>query len=293
MLLYECPEVFDKLDFAGVTKVIFELINNKSKIHAYCESIGLNMPKTYNYDDIIDNKEIEFPLIFKLNTKKINPDNNPIGKVRIVNNDIELQHLLSEISTSSISNEDIIIQAYVAGDNSHQFSFGGYFKDGVELAGIVVNQLRQYPQGISSFVVETSNKDIEKTIIKSVMSFVESLKYTGFLEMEFKIGNNQIFLMDINPRPWGWVSILEEKYKNFYKLFSGDDNIKLIKSNQIVMWKSPIRDIIGKIKNPLNSKKKIKVSKRYLAYDIYDKSDLMPSLAIFKVGIDKLVKKFR
>ena len=204
------------------------------------------------------------------------------------------------MTVCKISLDQVFAQTYISGDNSKQFSFGGYFSEGEEYAGIVVNQIRQYPQGISSFVKEIENKKIENRIRNLVTAFVDSLKYTGFLEMEFKMdAKNEItYLLDVNPRPWGWVSILGAKYKKFHLILSESKNNKLKNEDSKLSWANPIRDIVSIFKNQQNSRNKNdKFLRSYttnnIVLDIFDEKDFKPTLSIIKVGIMKILKRIR
>ncbi|MFW6029123.1 MAG: hypothetical protein ACOCRO_02595 [Halanaerobiales bacterium] len=296
-ILYEIPELFDKLDVIGADKEVLKLINNKEDIIIFCEKNGILTPKLYKYDEIMEGKKnIEFPLIFKLNYKQLNIIKNPIGKIKIINNRIELENIKRNIYNSNINKDNIVIQSYISGSNASQFSFGGYFKKGKELSGIVVNQIRQYPQGVSSLVIETDNKNIEKKIKQKANCLAKSFKYTGFMEIEFKVRDDKIYLLDINPRPWGWVSILGIKYKNFHHVFNHKKDKNISKNTNLVMWKSPIRELIGYSKNSQNVRdlKNIyreKYSKKDIAYDIYTRDDIKPLFAVLKVAMRKTINK--
>lgn len=296
LLLNNCPEVFEIINFVGVRKENYELINNKQKITELCTELGLRTPRNYSYQDLLNNK-VEFPIAFKLNTKEINSKKNPIGKLKIIKNEKELNNLEKDISISQIEKDKIVIQEYIEGNNNHQFSFGGYFINGVKKAGIVVNQIGQYPQGVSSLVLEAEEGEIKNKINESVIRFAGHLKYTGFLELEFKVSKELIYLMDINPRTWGWVSILAKKYPDFHNVLCINNKIPINKISELVMWKSPMRIFMGNLKNPLNEKKVAKRLKKYkksnIAYDLYDSRDPKPVFAILQVSAKKLKKKFR
>lgn len=299
ILTEEYPEVFNKIEFIGPDLDTYRLINNKDRILKYCKDLDFNIPKEFQFEEISLLKSEEFPIIIKWNSKQMDLPKNPIGKTKIINS-IEDFNLVKNLAIShKIDLKQLFGQTYISGDNSSQYSFGGYFYEGVELAGIVVNQIRQFPQGVSSFVKEIENKEIEKQIRNSVTRFAKSLKYTGFLEMEFKIDSKSgiLYLLDINPRPWGWVSILDKKYKNFYMILESQ-YIKLEKSNLVLSWANFARDIVSALKNPWNSKRENEsflnsYLSNNLVFDIFDKNDLKPTLSIPRTGIVKLVKKRR
>lgn len=302
LLTEECPEVFNNIKFIGPNLETYKLINNKDAIIKYCKELNINTPRTFEFKDIDKVSKNEFPLIIKWKTKEINPLSNPVGKTKLISNKKEFNILKNEVTACKcrISFNQLFAQSYVRGDNSNQFSFGGYFLGGEEKAGVVVNQIRQYPQGISSFVKETNDKTIEENIRVLVNSFVKSLKYTGFLEIEFKVDNKsgKIYLLDINPRPWGWVSILGAKYKGFHTLFLEHEPKKSEKKGYDLSWTNPIRDVISIFRNPYNSKNKDdrflhSYLSNNLVLDIFDKNDLKPTLSIIKIGVAKVLRRIR
>lgn len=296
LFLNDFPEIFKIIRFVGLSKENYELINNKQKITKVCTELGLRMPREYTYQDLVS-KNVAFPLAFKLNTKEINSEKNPIGKLKIVNSKRELNDLEENLNRSRFEISKIVVQEYIQGDNSQQFSFGGYFINGKEKAGIVVNQVGQYPQGVSSLVLEVEAGSVKDKIKGSALKFADYLKYTGFLEMEFKVYKETIYLMDINPRVWGWVSILGKKYPDFHNILGENNKIATNKTPQLVMWKSPIRVFLGKFKETSNEKIEKKDLVRYqksnIAYDLYNPNDLKPLIAMLKISLLKLKKKFR
>lgn len=297
MIIETCPELFDMLDFGDVGLDTLKVINSKRKMNDLCKRTGIVTPDMYEYSEITKGKNVELPLVFKLESKRIGAEADPIGKIQVVHDHCELSELIGQITVSTISKDDIIVQEYIGGTNASQFSFGGYFRNGIERAGIVVNQIRQYPQGVSSLVIETDDEDLEGELRRRTTDLAEALDYSGFLEVEFKVRNGQIYLMDVNPRPWGWVSILSKKFEPFNRLLV-DDSASVKKNENRLVWKSPIRDIVGYMKNPQNVKgwRKAftgKYSRKDIAYDIHDPKDIRPTCAIIRVGITKVQKGLR
>ncbi len=298
MILKNCSEIFDLLDFRKQDKDLFQIINSKSKVDELCKKFNFNTPRVYKYSNILKNKDVQFPLVFKMDSKQTSSKGNPIGKIKVVNNFEELQSLITSINSVGITDNEIVVQQFIEGDNRNQFSFGGYFNAGVEVAGIIVNQVRQYPQGVSSLVFETQDTKKIKVLRDNANNFAREINYSGFLEMEYKFSKtDQAYLMDINPRPWGWISILGVKYPKFHELLDADIPTEIFRNDDLCMWKSPLRNIVGYFKNNQNVKnlKSINFNKKYMkqnkAYDIYNTNDLRPSLAIFIIAIKKIFSK--
>ena len=107
--------------------------------------------------------------------------------------------------------------------------------------------------------------------------------------MEYKVDSitNTIYLLDVNPRPWGWVSVLGAVYPDFYKVLQGKAPQE---KRNIAVWKSPIRILIGK-KNKQNVEVSMPKGKLEKAYDIKSRQDLMPSIMIYLMAIRKILRR--
>lgn len=263
---------------------VLEMINNKSLINSYCKKGGIKIPYSCSYSQFVDNNKKKYPIVIKWNKKQLNNRHNPIGKIKICNNQEEFNEVDSIVGKLGINRDELFIQTYIRGNNNRQYSVGGVYKDGELLAGVTVLQARQYPQGISAEVLTIHNSISQKLMDLSI-SFAKEIHFSGFLEMEYKIDNysDEIYLLDVNPRPWGWVSILGKVFPDFYKVLQwGRPQLSPLP----VLWKSPIRRFLS-VKNRANVR--IEVVGKYLkAYDIYDKSDIIPSFAIFLIVLRKI-----
>ena len=66
-----------------------------------------------------------------------------------------------------------------------------------------------------------------------ITEYLNYHNYRGFIEFEFKVSiknEKLIYLMDINPRPWGWSSYLIENTLNWeHVLFEGENPKLFIK----------------------------------------------------------------
>ena len=264
------------------------LINDKNTINEYCHEHNVRIPETYSYDSFCKDKE--FPKIIKWVEKRIETAVNPIGKVRICRNESELDTINKLLEKSGIQNDELFVQTFIEGKNDCQYSVGGYYKNGSNLADVVVNQVKQYPQGVSAEVVTVFDPVCDR-LRRITRSFAEQLSYSGFLEIEYKIDSvtNDIYLLDVNPRPWGWISILGKVYPDFYRVLIGEAPSE---SNRTVVWKSPLRKVLGK-RNKQNCKLPAGIKKYEVAYDILDLHDIGPSFGFFLVAMKKIVRRIR
>lgn len=274
------------IDCSGVDFNTLEIINDKNTVNRYCQKHGVKIPESLPY--AIFKEKPFYPAIIKWVEKRIETAVNPIGKVEICRSEEEFEIINKTIRNSGIQESDLFVQAYIEGNNDCQFSVGGYYQSGKVLADVVVNQIKQFPQGISAEVI-TSKTSISARIKSISQSFASEINFSGFLEMEYKVDSNTniIYLLDINPRPWGWVSILGAVYPDFYKVLQG--KTPQTKRNMAI-WKSPMRILIGK-RNRLNVENAMREKGIEKAYDIKDRQDLKPSVMIYLMAIKKIFRR--
>lgn len=259
----------------------FRLVNNKAELDMALFSQSL-IPETYAYDDVPSKA---YPCIVKWAEKHVAINSAALSKIRIVDDRAELQELISGLEAEGFSGKDVVVQRYIAGNNALQYSYGGYYLNGKVLAGICVNQVRQYPQGISSCVVEATGQ-IADSVKLTAEKIASDLSFTGFLEVECKLDSTsgKPYVLDVNPRPWGWISILGKKYPKFYEVLIGNKPDPI--SDQVV-WKTLPRDYLA-FRNRQNVQ--LPTNQCVKCIDLFDRDDIRPMLSL---GITALRKRFR
>lgn len=275
-------------NFSGANITTLKLINNKEKINLFCSENKINIPETIDMDSFCSQNEKKFPVIIKWKEKRLESRSNPIGKFYMCATKEQFDKLLIKLNKSWVSLDMLLVQPFIEGNNNFQYSVGGFYKNGTPLAFTTVKQIRQYPQGISALVY-TVNDDISKKIEKIVFGLAKQFDFSGFLETEFKIDKDtgEIYLLDVNPRPWGWVSILGEIYPDFYRVLDDD---KPVQEKQKTVWISPVRKLLSR-SNPKNVDVDINFVEYKKAFDIYDKDDTLPNYMIYAMAIKKIIKR--
>ncbi|MBX9034077.1 hypothetical protein [Gordonibacter massiliensis (ex Traore et al. 2017)] len=258
----------------------FELINDKSRLGGRLSKIA-SVPESYSVDSIDPNA---FPCIVKWRQKHLDVKCEALPKVREIRSFSELKKLAGCLAREGFSVDDLIVQRLILGDNSFQCSYGGYYQDGKLLAGIAVDQVRQYPQGISAYVVESSNERGE-AVKDAAVNLACSLDFSGFLEVEFKFDSNtgELFILDVNPRPWGWISVLNAKYPQFHRVFLGEEPESIPEK---VAWRTLPRDLLAN-KNNMNARDVHSSEKTCL--DIWDAKDMRPFFGLGLTAIKKAI----
>src|SRR5258708_34206815 len=102
----------------------------------------------------------------------------------------------------------LMIQEVIPGGGESQFSYTALCKDGRPIASLTARRARQIPMdfGRASTFVETVD---DPTISATAVRLIETLQYTGIVEVEFKrdARDGKLKLLDVNPRVWGWHSL--------------------------------------------------------------------------------------
>lgn len=167
-------------------------------------SIAAQINTSFIKDEMLTDN-VSFPLAVK--PKESGQKNVPF-KFRKINSRTELETLYPILN-------HCILQPYLDEKEHVQVAVAGYF-DGLPTSLIAVEQKNHYPKGVSAYVIDKTGE--YKWLLSNVGNYLNSIDYKGFIEFEFKhnVITNKLYLMDINPRPWGW----------FYYYLDGLDNFE-------------------------------------------------------------------
>jgi D-aspartate ligase len=143
--------------------------------------------------------------------------------------------------------DEILVQELVPGDGRNQFSFAALASKGKPIATLVARRTRQYPMdfGRASTFVETIDAPL---VAELGTRIVETMGYTGLVEVEFKLDprSAELKLLDVNPRLWGWHTIGRRAGVDFslllWRLAQGDQ-ITPIVGRPGVRWMWPAGDV--------------------------------------------------
>ena len=181
---------------------------DKRRSHALADRVGVAHPRTCYPQDAEDLKRlaIDYPAILKPSVKD---GWNALIRAKAwkVRHRDELLLRYRE-AVSMVAPESIMVQEFIPGENANQYSYAALCRDGIPLASLVARRLRQYPVefGRSSSLVET----IDLPEVESAAGLLlRAMSFTGIVEVEFKRDprDGALKLLDINPRPWRWMSL--------------------------------------------------------------------------------------
>ena len=272
LLLESWPEAFDILDFRYPNNSLLLLFSDKEKVMDYCLSLGMRVPK----GELLSKADINaFPIAIKPLVKR---GVSRMGKITVIRDKQRLDNYKTQVLSLNENLSDYLVQPYIEGDNEFEYGYGGFFVNGTPIIDICFYQLRQYPQGVSCYTLEIENLEKRKEIILSVMPFIESTKYSGFLQFDIKEDKNTklLYVLDVNPRPWGSVSMLTSHLDPNGSLWEKK------KENILVQWRFPLKEILS-FKNRLNVPysliRNIKLGRHYInTVDLLDRKDMIPFL---------------
>lgn len=160
--------------------------------------------------------QLSFPIIAK-------PEESSAGNVpfkfKVIHNQQELSGIEEFV-------DFCILQPYLDRKNFNQLAVAGYF-DGSSGSLIAAKQYSQYPIGVSALVINFTSH--YQKLIQKVAAYLHEIDYKGFIEFEFKENKSDgvLYLMDINPRTWGWSNYYLEGIQNFPAVLENKESVQL------------------------------------------------------------------
>lgn len=293
IFLEEWIEIFLILNFETPSYELFRLVGNKKALVRYCSDLGMPFPNECRIDkNTCIDEQIDFPVAIK---PKIKRGVSPIAKITVVNSLEDLIQFLNSANKMGLATDDLVIQQYIPGDNRYEYGYGGFFRNGVAVVDVVFLQLRQYPQGVSCYTYEITNEKEIASIKQIAAPFLTATQYSGFLQFDIKKHENtgKFYVLDINPRPWGSVSMLEPKCHNSSLFCNG-----FVPEDVKVRWRFPFKEAFSfrnrknvpycDVSNVVDSN-----CDRRTVIDLYDSKDKRPFLMQVPIAVKKIVKKIK
>lgn len=169
---------------------------------------GVPVPETYNIGSVDDlaSLNLDFPVVLK---PAISAHLSTITKKKAYRaNDMQELANLYEMMATIIDPSEILVQELIPGRAENLFSFVGFFKEGMTVAGLSARRPRQHPMefGRASTFVETVNIPELETLATQLL---KGIAYSGLAEVEFMYDqkDERFELLEVNPRIWGWHTI--------------------------------------------------------------------------------------
>ena len=284
-ILRNHSELFEYLTFENPHQVYQKFVD-KNKAIQLCQQLNVNIPEEYEMTDI-ENTNISFPVVIKPLEKA-----STIGADKCMYiSDIEtLKNYVKRIESNHIDRSKLICQQCVQGDNRWEYGYGGFFKDGEPTVDICFYQFRQVPQGLCCYCREMTDNHLQHQIKALVEPILKATRYNGFMEFDIKQDefSKELFLLDINPRPWRSSDMLAAKIK-------GSTIFQPIISDKKIVWRYRYRELNSGInkKNVSYStcKELTKGYKTKSQQTLYDTKDIKPYIYQWKQDVGELFGK--
>lgn len=228
------PVIFNTLHFENQYST-YQQLADKASTESLCQRLGVRTPRDYDLSISLSEQSINYPVVVKPLVKM---ETIGLEKCKVVNSDYELELYLEKADWLGVEKKYLICQQYIPGDNRWEYGYGGYFQDGVPKVDIAFYQFRQAPQGLCCFAREVTDPISSSRVKEFVRPILEELRYNGFIEFDIKQCpySDQLYLLDINPRPWRSVDMLSAKLGN-----STVWNPEI--SDGSVQWRYPFREL--------------------------------------------------
>ena len=186
---------------------ILRFAHDKRLTQRLAADAGVPFPPTWEIgSDVVDAVDWRFPVIIKPAVRDA-PNKLVDDKAWRVDNREELAARCEE-ARALMPADQILVQELIPGDGQNQFSFAALVAEGRPIASLVARRTRQYPMdfGRASTFVESIDQPEVAALGTRVL---EAMNYSGLVEIEFKrdSSSDELKLLDINPRVWGWHTI--------------------------------------------------------------------------------------
>jgi len=280
LLLFENPGIMGKFKFIMADASVMKLFLRKKDYYCFCKREGIKYPEIFSTGtDAVESVNGEYPIFAKRDHSDEIVEKLGIPKGQRIDNDESLEEYIDKFDRSNEGKGCYVLQKFL-GPEYKPVSMGGFYENGKERFSIVVEQRRQYPLGISSFVIEAEDSEWKSKVRENTLKIVESTGYTGFLEVEYRTDGQEVLLLDINPRLWKWGKIISKKFPDFADCILSNREPK--RNPEIVKWVDLRKDAFS-LYNFKNSRKSFSIGDYLppLSLDIIDLKDWGPLVFLF------------
>jgi len=187
---------------------VVKFLYDKRLTHQLAMQQGVPIPETHNpgcVDDLVS-LNLDFPVVLK---PAISTHLSSVTKKKAYRAN-DMQELVSfyEMMAAIMDPSEILIQELIPGRAENLFSFVGFFKDGVTVAGMSARRPRQHPMEFgraSTFVESVNVPELERLATQ----LLQGIGYSGLAEVEFMYDqkDERFEFLEVNPRIWGWHTI--------------------------------------------------------------------------------------
>ncbi len=187
---------------------VFRWAYDKRLTNQLADDLDIEHPRTWypTSSDELAALDAVYPAILKP-AYKITLNHFTIAKAWQVNSSTDLIAKY-DAACAHATPEAVMVQEIIPGGGQTQLSYAALADNGRVLASVTAQRTRQYPMDFgraSTFVETISDEEVERKSRR----LIRAMNYTGLVEVEFKRDprDNQLKLLDVNPRVWGWHTL--------------------------------------------------------------------------------------
>lgn len=177
-------------------------VKNKDALMGLSKELDMPIPESRLLDSIDALQESLDRLGFPAIIKSLDKDSGK-GMHFLEDRKDVLRHI--SVLRERLENEKLLIQKYINGD---YFGMASICQDGRHMCSISYRQIHQYPvRGGTPTLMETCTR---QDIIEIMDRMYAGLRWQGLCQADFVIerGTEKAYLLDINPRPFGALSLV-------------------------------------------------------------------------------------
>jgi predicted ATP-grasp superfamily ATP-dependent carboligase/glycosyltransferase involved in cell wall biosynthesis len=259
---------------------------DKAAASALAIELGVDVPRSWpaRTAEALDDPAIRLPAIIK-------PTFRPRGIATTTPKawkaeDPDGLHAAYAEALRVLAPEHLMVQELIPGGGEDQLAYAALCSEGEVLASIAVRRTRQWPLefGLASTFVESIEDD---EIARPARRLLAATNYTGLVEVEFKRDrrDGRLALLDVNPRPWGWIALGAAAGVDFpylyWQLLMGE-HVQRVRGRPGVRWVRLSTDIpaaiAGQVSGALTVQKWLHSLRPPLACAIFASDDVVPAL---------------
>lgn len=205
--------------FTGLcSKSLYSEISNKYSFGKLATKYGIKIPKEY------PDKPIAFPYVVK--PKKYFSTTNTVNTKPIIVNKTEDLSLIPK----SLKTENIYYQEYVGGRSVYLLFHISASKNKYSVYS-QENYLQQY-NGRSMILCRSSNHYSDESLISPYLDLFFKEGFSGLVMVEVRIQENNIYMIEANPRLWGPSQLILDAKMNLFDNFALDNELISTASEQ-------------------------------------------------------------
>jgi len=195
--------------------------------------------------------------------------------------------------------DNVVVQEMIEGGGETQFSYAALWHRGAPVMEMTARRRRQYPiefSYTSTFVEVCPNEAVRQASLK----LLSACNFEGLVEIEYKFdAREQIHkILDVNPRPWSWISLCDAAGLNLAAamrdIISGQP-VRPATARTNVAWVHTTRDIVAALQLIARDQLDIDVYlaslKRRLAFSTFALDDPMPALVDIPLTLYRVVTR--